>query len=943
LFADDPDRNAFEKQLAETLANLLLEQPGLSPLDSKAEAKHAVSLLDARPAVALEPNLAFLEDYGDPRFEGLGGSGIVFSIFHAELQTRRAIKLPREAVYANRPQPGQLEPTDPEVPALTRLSHEAITRLFLACPLEHGKGWVLLTEYVQQPRDLASAAEHLCNTGDARRGGSAFDRAMATLATHIYTLASAIHYMHDQGLFHFDLKPENLLVSGATQRPYVTDLGFARDVRRYQPDQEVEVRFTAPYAHPSLTDLRTLHISQNFNKAKNLLFGKQLTAVFDLFAFGRTLQRVLKCVASEHGERAHTNYVFNYLHVIACLCLDGHNTQATETDGLFASDFAMDHPVTLYRKSHFSSFAEVQTALERLLGRARVEDEVPELDPWYPATINASDRSVTTITPRVKSILEHPAFWRLREAKQLGLLETIYPNANHTRYQHDLGVYHAARLYLTALYYDHENPTFRILFHPQAAAELLLASLVHDLGQTSFFHELEETSDTFSHTRATERVLRDTEWRDARGRTLAEVIQATDEGGWSTPLDNLLTLLQEGGDPVPLVAVLREILNSYVDADKYDYLLRDSVEARVPYGFSIDQDRFLRSLTTAVTPAGLIRLAIKEKGLASALGFVLARYQLYESLYWHHSFRAAKAMFHTAVAIVLEELGEPASLPSIGGQLADLYVDAVVLRRRLDPPKDRPAIDAAGRATSPGIRAQMKLLQQEIPALSQFSAEPSLLFFWRLSGADVALGRSPGGTRVISASDSCRRARRLIEDLMARRYYKRVFEVPLSAFDRNESERLKAIFADGARRLEFSRRVGAVLEDAVFRSIQTTSAVRRSLQADSTLDTFAQLGAESVAFVLDLPTRGWLSGGDPPAIVPDAKRRYFRSATSTQTSRAADSPAWAETVERLMNDSAKLRILAHPGVHNIMASLVTNEAVADALAAAVPELRHIRS
>jgi hypothetical protein len=178
---------------------------------------------------------------------------------------------------------------------------------------------------------------------------------------------------------------------------------------------------------------------------------------------------------------------------------------------------------------------------------------------------------------------------------------------------------------------------------------------------------------------------------------------------------------------------------------------------------------------------------------------------------------------------------------------------------------------------------------------------------------------------------------------MARRYYKRVFEVPLSAFDRNESERLKAIFADGARRLEFSRRVGAVLEDAVFRSIQTTSAVRRSLQADSTLDTFAQLGAESVAFVLDLPTRGWLSGGDPPAIVPDAKRRYFRSATSTQTSRAADSTAWAETVERLMNDSAKLRILAHPGVHNIMASLVTNEAVADALAAAVPELRHIRS
>lgn len=109
-----------------------------------------------------------------------------------------------------------------------------------------------------------------------------------------YQIVDALDYMHTSAkLLHFDVKPENILVT-SKGRPFLTDLGFARDLNRYGVDEKVEVGFTWKYAHPKLTNPQDgARISRVPEKAKRFLRGDELTPRFDIFAFGRTLQEVL--------------------------------------------------------------------------------------------------------------------------------------------------------------------------------------------------------------------------------------------------------------------------------------------------------------------------------------------------------------------------------------------------------------------------------------------------------------------------------------------------------------------------------------------------------------------------------------------------------------------------------------------------------------------------
>ena len=58
------------------------------------------------------------------------------------------------------------------------------------------------------------------------------------------------------------------------------------------------------------------------------------------------------------------------------------------------------------------------------------------------------------LTPRVQQIIDTPEFRRLGRISQLGLVSLVYPAAHHTRFEHSLGVYRLALLYLKQLSYD---------------------------------------------------------------------------------------------------------------------------------------------------------------------------------------------------------------------------------------------------------------------------------------------------------------------------------------------------------------------------------------------------------------------------------------------------------------------------------------------------------
>src|SRR5687767_7253471 len=82
------------------------------------------------------------------------------------------------------------------------------------------------------------------------------------------------------------------------------------------------------------------------------------------------------------------------------------------------------------------------------------------------------------ITERVQSIIDTAEFRRLARISQLGLVSLVYPAAHHTRFEHSLGVYRMALLYLKRLSHD---PRFATIIAAQDAEVFIVAALLHDL------------------------------------------------------------------------------------------------------------------------------------------------------------------------------------------------------------------------------------------------------------------------------------------------------------------------------------------------------------------------------------------------------------------------------------------------------------------------------
>src|SRR5580658_6265101 len=82
------------------------------------------------------------------------------------------------------------------------------------------------------------------------------------------------------------------------------------------------------------------------------------------------------------------------------------------------------------------------------------------------------------LTPRVRALIDTSEFRRLAHISQLGLVSLVYPAAIHTRFEHALGVYRLALMFLRQLSYDER---FSAAIGPADAETFLAAALLHDL------------------------------------------------------------------------------------------------------------------------------------------------------------------------------------------------------------------------------------------------------------------------------------------------------------------------------------------------------------------------------------------------------------------------------------------------------------------------------
>jgi len=250
------------------------------------------------------------------------------------------------------------------------------------------------------------------------------------------------------------------------------------------------------------------------------------------------------------------------------------------------------------------------------------------------------------LNDRVEAIVDHPAYQRLRSIRQLGPTHLVYPGAVHTRFEHSLGVYGCTLDFLKSLL---RNPHFADSVTESDLLAVLAAALVHDVGHYPFAHSLEalhlKGRDTPRHEDVGGAIIRG-EVDHLRGsRPLGAILD--DQWGIDPARVIRLCTGRLGDNPPDIDRLLYSVISGAIDADKMDYLARDSHHMGVPYGRNYDRDRLLASLTLNADEDGI---ALTSKGKVPAEMFIFSRYTMFSEAYWHHTVRAASAMVESALA-----------------------------------------------------------------------------------------------------------------------------------------------------------------------------------------------------------------------------------------------------------------------------------------------------
>jgi len=213
------------------------------------------------------------------------------------------------------------------------------------------------------------------------------------------------------------------------------------------------------------------------------------------------------------------------------------------------------------------------------------------------------------------ALVDSIVFQRLRHIKQLGLAYLVFPSAQHSRFEHALGVLHLADSMLTRTVRGAD---------PRTRTLVRLAGLLHDLGHPPFSHTTEVLlPGEKTHEDLTRRIVLETEIYDI----LRKRFDLSHE-----EVESLLRITL--GEPRSQEErFLSEIITGQLGADRMDYLRRDAFFCGVSYGL-FDHNRLLSTLEGVDLDGGRV-LAVHISGLRALESFLLGRYFMYLQVYFH--------------------------------------------------------------------------------------------------------------------------------------------------------------------------------------------------------------------------------------------------------------------------------------------------------------------
>jgi len=411
-------------------------------------------------------------------------------------------------------------------------------------------------------------------------------------------LCAGVSYLHSRQFFHCDIAPKNIFLEGSSPNLnlIVGDLGIGRSATATNQSDFV-LTGTPPYSPPV--------VRSRLNSIVSWDYFVSTQPHWDIYGLATSLDELLGSL--QIGTPPWQAALRHILHDAA--------------NGV-----------------RFPTVDAIRAAIEWVRPTQRRIADVPELSD------NGSDtrRSLLPITPltstrRLRRIIYHPAVLRLKEVPQLVLATATLPGANHTRYEHSLGVYQNMRRYLLALL---DNVPFLAAFDRSRLELALLSALLSNVMRypfSSIIDELrtggDERFDQFNSTSIYDEVM------TSRPRRVADqpLCDTIAEHFPDVDLDLLKRILTGVNcfEADTAVRFIYFLLNSSLDCRVLDYLQRDSLHIGMTRSETFDIGELLPHVEFDDG-----RLLVRSSALSVVEQIVALRYWLFSRMYWNMPNRA---------------------------------------------------------------------------------------------------------------------------------------------------------------------------------------------------------------------------------------------------------------------------------------------------------------
>lgn len=849
-----------------------------------------------------------------------GGTAIIFKALHANIQDQEiALKFNRPRITGD-----TRALLENELSILPQLEHSNIIRV-----LDVGKFDISFKDssyplfFIVEPfvHDAITLNDHIKSLSHEKIhdvSSALLDESLKNLILILRQWVDALAYIHKKGFVYLDVKPDNVIVDGEGHL-LVIDFGSAQKV---DPDDEnpVEIYFTERYADPRLK--KKIWRSTSPDRVRSAIKRKDLTYDLDYYALGKSMLELLETISKDHPHDFPQRPMFQSLHLLATRLLNGMNKEIF----VQLSKYSLGETFRGLKKSdymtiRYTDLSDVLRDLDKETGKWNPQRVIPELETFPKETMRVVPNINTVLTDRLRSLIEHPLVARLKMVTQLGLISLVYTTASHSRYDHVLGAYTYTASYIKSLYNDSYNCLFRNLVDDTDIKAGLLASILHDLGQYPLAHDMQEVDSTiFDHTGISIDMLSD-QTKDKDGKTLRDII----EKDWGVNIERVKRILGAHSGQLRLSGLnvqdfkddmLSALIDGPIDADKADYIIRDSTCCRIPYGQQLDINRLLGVLTTVRIPEHLqaphrVTVGVYEKGRASASAFSLARYLLFASVYWHHTSRIIKTMLQYATVMILPTEVFYTSDEGKSKEIREKLMDFVT---KLTPPYEE--LRKGARLSSVRERTDKHDVRAEPPAVvleaiieSKVSSKMGHVWYPGISDTDW---RMLNWLKTLSGSEKSARGVALINLIQERQLYKRAYTIPHTDVNK---ELLKEL---GELTWLQKIKICEGLQEIVYETIKDRQPELDTIPLTS-MDEVDRVFADNLVILVDVPNPGKYTGSARPLIYyPELERKtYYR-----EIIQPVKAENLTDALESLMRSISPVRVLCHPALRQWVSACI---------------------